>query len=83
MTKGHVKLCGAGVWGRRCQSALRHGVAVAGSAALADAAQVGAQLIPVDVLRVVSGVGTDSGQPLCVNRRLHPAQRTSVQRVPL
>jgi hypothetical protein len=58
---------------------LWHRVTVAGSTTLADATEVGAQLIPLRV-RSPAAVHT-RGQPALVTGRLHATVRTSVQGV--
>lgn len=63
--------------------ALRHGVAVARGASFANAAQVGAQLIPVQVPRLCPRAVRNCGQRLDVMRRRDATARAAVQRVTL
>jgi hypothetical protein len=67
----------------RSRRALRHSVTVAGGTALANAAEVGAQLIPVQVVWFFAGAVSSQGQPARVIRRLHATARTSVHGVSL
>jgi len=56
-------------------------VTVASGPALANVAQVGAKFTPVDVDRVASCGVMEQGKVLRVDRWLHVATRTPVQRV--
>jgi len=60
---------------------LWHRVTVAGGTTLADAAEVGAQLIPSQARRFFPGAVNSGGQPTFVTGRLHVTARTTVQGV--
>jgi hypothetical protein len=60
---------------------LWHRVTVAGGTTLADAAEVGAQLIPSQAPRFFPGTVQTRGQPALVTRRLFATARTTVQGV--
>jgi hypothetical protein len=60
---------------------LWHRVTVAGGTTLADAAEVGAQLIPSQARRFFPDVLNSGGHPAFVTGRLHATARTSVQGV--
>jgi len=58
---------------------LWHSVAVAGGTTLADAAEVGAQLVPLQARWFFPGAVGTRRQPALVTRRVHATARTTVQ----